>query len=203
MSNVTVALDPSLRHFGGNSPPKQGRRDLGRRLLLAASLALVASSNARAQIQKPAWMVVQGADGSFSVDMPGQPLYKQLDTTSPGGTAFVLHSYSLEFRRLSFVAQTALYPADIDVRVPKANLQAVLDDRARRLDGGRWSRLDWRDVQGAPAAESVGPVVGGSVLRQLVVLKGRRFVSLAYLAPADALRTPEADRFFKSFRLGP
>jgi hypothetical protein len=35
-----------------------------------------------------------------------------------------------------------------------------------------------------------------------VVLKGRRFVSLAYLAPADALRTPEADRFFKSFRLG-
>lgn len=178
-----------------------GRRIVGR-LLLAAPLALVASGNAVAQIQKPGWMVVQGADGSFAVDMPGQPVYKQLDTTSPGGAAFVLHSYSLEFRRLSFVAQTALYPADIDVRVPKANLQAVLDDRARRLEGGRWTRLDWRDVQGAPAAESVGSVAGGSVLRQLVVLKGRRFVSLAYLAPGDALRTPEADRFFKSFRLG-
>jgi hypothetical protein len=37
---------------------------------------------------------------------------------------------------------------------------------------------------------------------QLVVLKGRRYASLAYLAPADALRTPEADRFFKSLRLG-
>jgi hypothetical protein len=147
-------------------------------------------------------MVVQGADGAFTVDMPGQPVYKLLDTTSPGGTAFVLHSYSLEFRRLSFVAQTALYPADIDVRVPKANLQAVLDDRARRLEGGRWSSVDWREVQGASAVESVGQVAGGSVLRQLVVLKGRRFVSLAYLAPADALRTPEADRFFKSFRLG-
>jgi hypothetical protein len=57
-------------------------------------------------------------------------------------------------------------------------------------------------VQGAPAVESVGSVAGRSVLRQLIVLKGRRFVSLAYLAPADALRTPEADRFFKSFRLG-
>ncbi|MGD9882042.1 MAG: hypothetical protein AB7U95_18130 [Reyranella sp.] len=196
-----MSLDPSVREDADTSPPKPGRRIIGRRLLLAAPLALAATA-AFAQIQKPAWMVVQGADGSFTVDMPGQPVYKLLDTTSPGGTAFVLHSYSLEFRRLSFVAQTALYPADIDVRVPKANLQGVLDDRARRLEGGRWTRLDWREVQGVPAAESVGSVAGGSVLRQLVVLKGRRFVSLAYLAPADALRTPEADRFFKSFRLG-
>ncbi|MGE0579385.1 hypothetical protein [Reyranella sp.] len=196
-----MSLDPSVREDADTSPPKPRRRIIGRRLLLAAPLALAATA-AFTQIQKPAWMVVQGADGSFTVDMPGQPVYKLLDTTSPGGTAFVLHSYSLEFRRLSFVAQTALYPADIDVRVPKANLQGVLDDRARRLEGGRWTRLDWREVQGVPAAESVGSVAGGSVLRQLVVLKGRRFVSLAYLAPADALRTPEADRFFKSFRLG-
>mgnify|MGYP000724002786 CR=1 FL=1 len=34
------------------------------------------------------------------------------------------------------------------------------------------------------------------MLRQLVLLKGRRPVSLGYLAPADALRTPEAERFF-------
>ena len=100
------------------------------------------------------------------------------------------------------MAQTALYPADVDVRQPKLNLQSVLDDRAQRLAGGKWTSVDWRDVQGAPAAELVGSVQGGSVLRQLVVLKGRRYVSLAYLAPADALRTPEADRFFKSLRLG-
>jgi len=200
MSNGTVALDPSVREDADTSPAKLGRRASGR-LLLAAPIVLAATA-ARAQIQKPAWMVVQGADGSFTVDMPGPPTYKLLDTTSPGGTSFVLHSYSLEFRRLSFVAQTALYPADVDVSVPRANLQGVLDDRARRLEGGRWTRLDWRDIQGAPAAESVGSVAGGSVLRQLVVLKGRRFVSLAYLAPADALRTPEADRFFKSFRMG-
>ena len=198
MSNGTVSLDPSVADYGYTSPAKLGRRGC---LLIAVPFALVAV-DAFAQIQKPAWMVVQGADGSFTVDMPGQPTYKLLDTTSPGGTTFVLHSYSLEFRRLSFVAQTALYPADIDVSVPRANLQGVLDDRARRLEGGRWTGLDWRDVQGAPAAESIGSVAGGSVLRQLVVLKGRRFVSLAYLAPADALRTPEADRFFKSFRMG-
>jgi hypothetical protein len=171
---------------------------LARRALLALSLGVMASKLSA----QSAWYAVRGPGNVFIVDMPGEPVYKVIDTQSPGGTAFAYHSYSLEYRHLSFVAQTALYPADVDVRQPKLNLQSVLDDRAQRLAGGKWTSVDWRDVQGAPAAESVGSVQGGSVLRQLVVLKGRRYVSLAYLAPADALRTPEADRFFKSLRLG-
>jgi hypothetical protein len=171
---------------------------LARRELLALPLAMVAV-NALAQ---SVWYAVRGPDHSFIVDMPGEPVYKVIDTRSPGGTAFAYHSYSLEYRRLSFAAQTALYPADVDVRQPKLNLQSVLDDRAQRLQGGKWTSVEWRDLQGAPAAESVGAMPGGSVLRQLVVLKGRRYVSLGYLAPADALRTPEADRFFKSLRFG-
>jgi hypothetical protein len=174
---------------------------LVRRGFFALPLAMAAGA-AGAQVQKATWFAVRGADHSFVVDMPGEPAYKVIDTRSPGGTPFVYHSYSLEFRRLAFVAQTALYPADVDVRQPKLNLQSALDDRAQRLAGGKWTKIDWRDVQGAPAAESVGSVAGGSVLRQLVLLKGRRYVSLAYLAPADALRTPEADRFFRSLRLG-
>ena len=88
------------------------------------------------------------------------------------------------------------------MRQPRRYLQSVLDDRAQRLAGGKWTSVDWRDVQGAPAAESIGSVQGGSVLRQLVLLKGRRYVSLACLAPAEALRAPEAERFFRSLRLG-
>ena len=120
---------------------------------------------------------------------------------SAGGTPFVYHSYSLEYRRLSFVAQSALFPADVDVRQPRANLQSALDDRAQRLAGAKWTSVDWKTVQGAPAVESTGPLAGGNALRQLVVLKGRQYVSLGYLAPADALRAPEAERFFRSLRL--
>jgi len=171
-----------------------------RRALLALPLVMVAGA-ARAQAQQTIWFAVRGVDHSFIVDMPGEPVYKLIDTVSPGGTPFVYHSYSLEYRRLAFVAQTALFPADVDVRQPRLNLQSVLDERAHRLAGGKWTRVDWREVQGVPAADSVGPIQGGSVLRQLVLLKGRRTVSLAYLAPADALRTPEAERFFQSLRL--
>jgi hypothetical protein len=171
--------------------------NLLRRQLFALTLATV-SGGAAAQT---GWIVVPGADNSFLVDMPGTPVYKVIDTTTPAGTAFVYHSYSLEYRRLSFVAQTALYPAEVDVARPRINLQMALDDRAQRLEAGKWSKVDWRDVQGAPAVESTGPIAGGSALRQLAVLKGRRFVSLGYLAPADAMRAPEAERFFRSLRL--
>jgi hypothetical protein len=165
--------------------------------VLALPLALAADRGAAQSV----WYAVRGADRSFIVDMPGEPVYKVIDTTSPAGTRFVYHSYSLDLARRSFVVQTALYPADIDVRQPRINLQAILDDRAQRLEGRKWTRVDWREVQGAPAAESVGPIQGGRVLRQLVLLKGRRYVSLAYLAPTDALRNAEAERFFGSLRL--
>jgi hypothetical protein len=168
--------------------------------LVVALPAIVAAREAATQ--SVAWFPVEG-DKAFFVEMPGAPVYKVLDTVSAGGTRFVYHSYSLEYRRLSFVAQTALYPADVDVRNPKLNLQSVLDDRAQRLAGGKWTQVDWKQVQGAPGVESIGPLPGGNTLRQLVVLKGRRYVSLGYLAPADAMRAPEAQRFFSSLRLLP
>ncbi|MGZ3341314.1 MAG: hypothetical protein ACXU9B_16125 [Reyranella sp.] len=183
---------------------------LARRGFIALPLAL-AAANAQAQLKQPPppsqspqsiWYAVRGPDNAFIVDMPGEPLYKLIDTVSPGGTKFVYHSYSLDYRRLSFVAQTALYPADVDVSQPKLNLQSVLDDRAQRLAGGKWTKIEWREILGAPAAESIGSVAGGNVLRQLVLLKGRRYVSLACLGPAEALRTPDVERFFRSLRLG-
>ncbi len=172
----------------------------------------MAAPAAQAQLKQPPppsqapqsiWYAVRGPDNAFIVDMPGEPVYKLIDTVSPGGTKFVYHSYSLDYRRLAFVAQTALYPADVDVSQPKLNLQSVLDDRAQRL-GRRQVDEDRlaRGLPARPAAELIGSVAGGSMLRQLVLLKGRRYVSLACLGPADSLRTPEVERFFKSLRLG-
>src|SRR4029078_10664185 len=76
-----------------------------------------------------------------------------------------------------------------------------LADRARSLEGGQWSKVDWRQTQGATAVESVGPLRGGNALRQLVMLKGRRFVSLAFLGPAASVNGREVQRFFNSLKL--
>ncbi len=136
--------------------------------------------------------------------MPGQPVYKMIDTgvaRRHGVRASTPTAWSI--RRLSFVAQTALYPADVDVRQPQA--QPAIGARRSRATARRrplGPASIGATVQGAPAAESTGPSRAATCCASSSVLKGRRFVSLAYLAPADALRTPEAERFFQSLRLG-
>ena len=184
-----------------SSGPRASGPLMNRRAFAAAPLLLLAAP-AFAQLKMPPgkmpakWYAVQVEDRAFTVEMPGVPDHRLLNDASARGTAFVLHSYSLDLAGYSYVAQTALYPADVDVARPRTILQAALDERASNLDGRKWANVAWKDVQGASAAESSGSVRGTS-LRQLVLLKGRRFVSLAVLGPSG----PEADRFLKSLKL--
>lgn len=172
---------------------------IGRRALV--TLALVPTA-ARAQnrLQIPAkWYVVQAEGNAFTVEMPDVPDHRLINDVSARGTPFVLHSYSLDYGGNSYVAQTALYPLDVDTRQPKAVLQAALNARAQRLAGGKWSSTNWREIDGAAAVESTGALANGSQLRQLAVLKEQRFVSLAFLGPN--VTGPEADRFFRSLKI--
>jgi hypothetical protein len=97
--------------------------------------------------------------------------------------------------------QTALYPADVDVSQPRRLIQTALDDRAKVLEAKKWSKIDWRDIAGGTAADSTGLLAGGNALRQLGLLKGRRFVSLAFMGPAVSVTGAEAERFFKSLKM--
>jgi hypothetical protein len=173
-----------------------------RRSVLAAVL-IAAPMLARAQgkLQIPdKWYAVKVEDNAFTVEMPGIPDHKVLNDVSARGTPFVLHSYSLEAGGNSYLAQTALYPIDVEYRQqPQRVLQAALDNRARQLNGGKWTKTDWREIGGASAVESTGALSNGNQLRQLSVVKERRFVSLAFMGPTVA--TANADRFFKSLKL--
>src|SRR5437588_8793882 len=113
-----------------------------RRSLAVGALVLVMAHSAWAQ-QKPLvlpvkWYVVRVEDGAFTVELPGIPDHRLLNDASAPGTAFVLHSYSLEAGGYSYVVQTALYPADVDVSQPRRLIQAALDDRGKALETGKW-----------------------------------------------------------------
>ena len=176
---------------------------LSRRVFLAAAVALPSLAHAQGGhltiTPKDKWVRVVGVDNAFTVDMPGIPDRKVLNDVSARGTPFVLNSDSLDEGGNSYVVQTALYPADVDTRQPRAVLQAALDARAQKLAGGKWSTTSWREVGGATAVESTGALANGSQLRQLSVLKGQRFISLAFLGPT--VTGPDADRFFRSLKI--
>jgi hypothetical protein len=204
VARLLLVVDNDARHGRSVAPLAEPRAPSRRALLLTALPALVLASGAHAQkpLKLPeVWYGVQVEDNVFVVQMPGIPDHRIVDDVSAGGTRFQLHSYSLEAGGFSYVAQSALYPGDVDAGNPRVILQAALDSRARSLDGGKWSKVEWRTVAGAAAVESIGPVRGGSELRELAVLKGRRFVSLAFLGPAGSANSPEAERFFRSLKL--
>ena len=172
-----------------------------RRTLIGAALAFTITGAAGAQ-QKPLvlpakWYAVQVSDDGTTVELPGIPDHRIVNDASARGTAFALHSYSLEAGSTSYVVQTALYPADVDVSDPRRILQTALDDRARVLETGKWSKVEWRGM----AVDSTGLLKGGNALRQLVLLKGRRLVSLALMGPATGTNGAEAERFFKSLKM--
>jgi len=177
---------------------------LRRGFLAVPALLLPGGARAQKQNQIPLkWYTVQIEDNAFTVEMPGIPDHRLVNDVSARGTAFPLHSYSLDVGGYSYVAQTALYPGDVDASKPRAILQAALDGRAPRLEGRKWAKVGWREIQGGAAAESVGAVPGGNALRQLALLKGRRYVSLAFLGAATGVTGIEAERFFASLRLQP
>lgn len=165
-------------------------------------LALAGRAHAQTKLAVPlAWYGVRVEDNAFTVEMPGVPDHRVVNDVSVRGTTFQLHSYSLEVGGYSYVAQTALYPADIDVSQPRTILQAALAGRVQQLIGRQWTRTDWRELSGATAVESVGALAGGNALRQINLLKARRFVSLAFLGSAAGATGIEAERFFKSLKL--
>jgi hypothetical protein len=180
---------------------------MSRRRFLFSATALLVAPAASAQIKQPPlavplkWYAVKADDNAFIVEMPGVPDHRLLDDRSARGTAFVLHSYSIDAGGYSYVAQTALYPADVDVSQPRRILQAAIDGRAPQLAGRKWSTVDWREVSGGAAVETTGALPNGSGLRQLAVLKGHRFVSLAFLGPQASLNGVEANRFIRSLKV--
>jgi hypothetical protein len=147
------------------------------------------------------WYAIQLEAAAATVEMPGVPDHRVVNDKSARGTVFPLHSYSLEIGGYSYVAQTALYPADVDATRPRAIVQSALDGRAQQLANGKWTKIEWREIGGATAADSLGTLKGGLALRQLVLVKERRFVSLGFLGAPGGMAGIEAERFFKSLKL--
>jgi hypothetical protein len=148
-----------------------------------------------------AWHTQQGPEGVFTVQMPGKPSYKLEQAKSGGGTAFGYHSYSLDHDARAFVVQTATYPADVDVKDPKANLRSALAASEKLLRDKKWAKLAWTTFGGVPAVEATGMMTDALEFRNFLLLKGRQMYSLGYAGPPGSIRSADAERFFKSLRI--
>ena len=67
-----------------------------------------------------------------------------------------MHQYLLEQGNVAFVAQTAVYPDDVNVSNPRVNLQGGLDNAAKNMESRQVISIDWLTHQGSVASDAVG-----------------------------------------------
>lgn len=152
--------------------------------------------------QTASWHTMTGPDRSFTADLPAAPKYTTAELQTGAGSNYTMHQYLLEQGPVAYVVQTAIYPEDVRVTNPRANLQGGLDNAARNMEGGKWASIGWLTHQGLAAVDAVG-ARDGHAIRSYSVMKGRQVLTLTYAGPAGSARSAEANRFIASLRIGP
>jgi hypothetical protein len=170
-------------------PPRDGR------LRLAQATAPLATEAA-------SWQKVSGPEQSFSAEMPAAPKYTSQEMRTAAGSPYTMHQYLLEQGNVAYVAQTAIYPADVNVSNHRTNLQGGLDNAAKNMEGGKWASIGWGTYQGLTSVDAVGERTSHAI-RSFSVMKGRQIITLTYAGPTGSARSPDAERFMTSLRIGP
>lgn len=178
---------------------------LGLAALALVAMTLVLDRGAHGQSQggtvRTDWHTLTGPDKSFTADMPAGPKYTATQMKTGAGTKYTMHQYLLEQGEIAFVVQSAVYPTEVNVSNPRANLQGGLDNAAKNMDGGKWASIDWTTHQGLTAVGAVG-VRSGHAIRSFSVLKGRQIFTLTYAGPTGTAQSPDAEQFVGSLRVG-
>jgi hypothetical protein len=178
--------------------PEPSRRDGPARL--AQTQAAQPSPPAGGEAQ--AWHKLSGPQQSFSAEMPAAPNYTAKEMRSAAGSVYTMHQYLLEHGDVAYVAQTAVYPADVNVSNHRTNLQGGLDNAAKNMASGKWTSVGWGTHQGLTSVEAIGERANHAI-RSFSVMKGRQIITLTYAGPAGSARSADADRFIASLRIGP
>lgn len=166
--------------------------------VVLAGLAVTAVGAAAAE--EPQWRAVTTEDKAVTAEFPGEATYTANQLRSGQGFPYLMHQHAAEFDGRAFIVQTAVYPKDVYVNTPQANLQGGLDAAAKSMDGGKWTSIAWTRHQGLIASDAIGQR-GGLEVRTMSVLKGQRIVTVTYAGPPETAKSAEVERFFKSLKI--
>ena len=187
--------------------PRQLRLTVAALAILALLLSHAAESQAvqgtdpQSALQSDGWQTVAGPDRTFTADMPAAPSYSSNEMRTVAGSNYTMHQYLLEQGDVAYVAQTAIYPADVSVSNHRTNLQGGLDNAAKNMEGGKWASVGWVTYQGLTGVDAIGER-SNHAIRSFSVMKGRQIVTLTYAGPPGSARSAEADKFMASLRVG-
>jgi hypothetical protein len=162
--------------------------------ILAATLTAT-----QPQAEEP-WHTMTGPDNGFTAELPSAPKYTATQMKTVKGSSYTVHQYLVESGERAFIVQSSTYPTDVDVSKPEETLKTGLSTTAKKMEGKKWSSVDWIDHQGSKAVDVVGKR-NGQDIRSYSVIHGSTIFTLIYAGPAGSARSPEVNRFVASLKI--
>ena len=148
-----------------------------------------------------AWHIITGPAGTFTAALPAEPKYTTAEMKTATGSSYTLHQYLLEHGADAYIVQSAVYPDDINVANPRANLQGGLENLAKGMEGARWASVDWITLQGLTAVDAIG-TRSGHAIRSFSAMKGSQVFTLIYAGNPGTARSDDVNRFVASLQIG-
>ena len=170
-------------------------------LAFAAAMAIFAlTGEASAEDQ---WQTVTSPDGGFTVEMPpGKVFHFQDELKTAKGTPYTSHQYLVDLGdgKVTFIVQGATFPDDSGISNSKSFMEGFLRVQGKKLNGGKWTSVEWGTQQGAVTVDARG-VEGTTDKRCFEAVKGKNAYDLVYWGPPDTATSPDANRFFSSLKI--
>jgi hypothetical protein len=160
-------------------------------------LALALAGEALAQAQ---WQTITAPNGSFTVEMPGNPHYAREELPGTKGATVIVHKYRVDDGMVTYLAQGATYTDEFGISNPKSFLEDYLKRLTKQL-GAKWNSVRWGTQQGAVTVEAIA-VVGDTDERFFAAVKEKNGIDLGYFGPRGTATSSDANRFFSSVRIG-
>jgi len=147
------------------------------------------------------WLTYNAPDGSFSVELPGQPKVETLQAPVEGGGTAPMTAISVQPTASAAYMCSYLDHDNLTARPPAETLAAARDGGLAKIEGTAISEKSF-SVHGYPAVQIQARARGNSLADMQIVLVRRRLYFLMVVnTVANDREQKSVERMFNSFKI--
>jgi hypothetical protein len=147
------------------------------------------------------WRTYNAPDGSFSIELPGEPTVKTVQIPAEGGSTRVATILNVEATKSTGFTCTYIDDESIQTKSPDQAFESTRDGSLRETQGTLISQ-ERLTIQGFPAVDVHASAAGNSLLDSRMVLAGKRlYMIVAESTPAEGRDPTTIRRVLDSFKI--
>ena len=146
------------------------------------------------------WQTYTAPDGTFSIELPGQPSVEATQAPLDGGGTATMTLVSVQTTRTTAYMCTYVENDNFGNKTPDEILEAARDGSLKKIQGTAISQSHLT-IQGYPALDVQAQARENSVTDSRMILAGKRMYMIVAVAGAQERELKTVQRVFDSFKI--